>query len=263
MSDAQKRLNVFPTRMTLQLMKVKLKGAQRGHDLLKKKADALAMRFRVILKNIKKNKSLMGAVMRKAHLSLASAKYAAGEFSTSVVENVTQATFKVKLDEDNVAGVHLPIFKNYADVSNLPKELHGLGRGGQQMREARETYLKALDSLVELASLQTAFMTLDEVIKITNRRVNAIEYVVLPRIDNTIKYIMSELDEGDREEFYRLKMIQKKKDQRKRAAAAAAAAAAASPASGAEAVVPVAQSTSYDQPADLTNEARDPDLLFD
>ena len=64
-------------------------------------------------------------------------------------------------------------------------------------------------------------MTLDEVIKITNRRVNAIEYVVLPRIDNTIKYIMSELDEGEREEFYRLKMIQKKKEQRKKAAAAA------------------------------------------
>jgi V-type H+-transporting ATPase subunit D len=255
MSDAQKRLNVFPTRMTLQMMKAKLKGAQRGHDLLKKKADALAMRFRSILKNIKKNKSGMGAIMRKAHLSLASAKYAAGEFSTSVIENVTQATFKVKLDEDNVAGVHLPIFKNYADISNLPKELHGLGRGGQQVREARDTYLKALDALVELASLQTAFMTLDEVIKVTNRRVNAIEYVVLPRIDNTIKYIMSELDEGEREEFYRLKMIQKKKIQRLKAKAAAQGAAQ-------EGSSPQAYVEIEHQAADLTNEARDPDLLF-
>jgi len=254
MSDSQKRLNVFPTRMTLQMMKAKLKGAQRGHDLLKKKADALALRFRSILKNIKKNKSGMGAIMRKAHLSLASSKYAAGEFSTSVIENVTQATFKVKLDEDNVAGVHLPIFKNYADISNLPKELHGLGRGGQQVREARDTYLKALDALVELASLQTAFMTLDEVIKVTNRRVNAIEYVVLPRIDNTIKYIMSELDEGEREEFYRLKMIQKKKIQRLKAKALAQGAAQ-------EGSSPHAH-VEIEQAADLTNEARDPDLLF-
>jgi len=46
-------------------------------------------------------------------------------------------------------------------------------------------------------------VTLDAVIKITNRRVNAIEYVVMPRIENTIKYIESELDEGEREEFYR------------------------------------------------------------
>jgi len=65
--------------------------------------------------------------------------------------------------------------------------------------------------LVELASLQTAFTILDEVIRATNRRVNAIEHVVMPRLDNTIKYIMSELDEMDREEFFRLKKVQGKK----------------------------------------------------
>lgn len=57
--------------------------------------------------------------------------------------------------------------------------------------------------MVELASLQTAFMILDEVIRATNRRVNAIEHVVIPRLENTIKYITSELDEMDREEFFR------------------------------------------------------------
>jgi V-type H+-transporting ATPase subunit D len=52
---------------------------------------------------------------------------------------------------------------------------------------------------------------LDEVIKLTNRRVNAIEYVIIPKIDNTIRFILSELDEQDREEFFRLKKIQGKK----------------------------------------------------
>jgi V-type H+-transporting ATPase subunit D len=51
--------------------------------------------------------------------------------------------------------------------------------------------------------IQTAFVILDEVIKVTNRRVNAIEHVIIPRIENTIKYIISELDEQDREEFFR------------------------------------------------------------
>jgi V-type H+-transporting ATPase subunit D len=64
-------------------------------------------------------------------------------------------------------------------------------------------YAKAVETLVELASLQTAFMILDEVIRATNRRVNAIEHVIIPRLDNTIKYIISELDEMDREEFFR------------------------------------------------------------
>jgi V-type H+-transporting ATPase subunit D len=52
---------------------------------------------------------------------------------------------------------------------------------------------------------------LDEVIKVTNRRVNALEHVLIPRTENTIKYINSELDELDREEFYRLKKVQGKK----------------------------------------------------
>lgn len=56
-------------------------------------------------------------------------------------------------------------------------------------------------------------MILDEVIKITNRRVNALEHILIPRAENTIKYINSELDELDREEFYRLKKVQKKKKQ--------------------------------------------------
>lgn len=68
---------------------------------------------------------------------------------------------------------------------------------------AKEVYAKAVETLVELASLQTAFTILDEVIRATNRRVNAIEHVVIPKLDNTIKYIMSELDEMDREEFFR------------------------------------------------------------
>lgn len=79
------------------------------------------------------------------------------------------------------------------------------------MQKARETYTKALHTLVELASLQTAFVILDEVIRMTNRRVNAIEHVIIPKLENTISYIVSELDEMDREEFFRLKKVQGKK----------------------------------------------------
>uniref|UniRef100_A0A8C6EEX4 V-type proton ATPase subunit D n=1 Tax=Microcebus murinus TaxID=30608 RepID=A0A8C6EEX4_MICMU len=104
------RIEIFPSRMAQTIMKARLKGAQTGRNLLKKKSDALTLRFRQILKKI----------------------------------------------------------------------------------------------------IETSFVTLDEAIKITNRRVNAIEHVIIP-IERTLAYIITELDEREREEFYRLKKIQEKK----------------------------------------------------
>jgi V-type H+-transporting ATPase subunit D len=63
--------------------------------------------------------------------------------------------------------------------------------------------------------LQTQFITIERVIKVTNRRVNALEFVVIPKIETTIAWIESELDELDREEFYRLKCVQDKKKEAK------------------------------------------------
>jgi len=201
--------------MALTQMKSRLKGAQKGHSLLKKKSDALTMRFRAILKKIVETKTLMGEVMKEASFSLAEAKFTMGDFNHLVLQNVNKAQIKVKSKKDNVAGVTLPIFESYADGSDS-YELTGLSRGGQQVDRLKKNYAKAVELLVELASLQTSFVTLDEVIKITNRRVNAIEHVIIPKIERTLAYITTELDESEREEFYRLKKIQgKKKRERK------------------------------------------------
>jgi len=204
------RINVFPSRMAMTIMKARLKGAQKGHSLLKKKSDALTLRFRKILKTIIETKVMMGDIMKEASFSLTEAYFAAGDFSLVILENVDKAWAKVKTKNDNVAGVKLPVFEAYTDGANT-YELTGLSKGGQQVNNCASTFNKAVKLLVELASLQTSFITLDEAIKITNRRVNAIEYVIIPRIERTISYITSELDEMEREEFYRLKKIQEKK----------------------------------------------------
>jgi V-type H+-transporting ATPase subunit D len=196
--------------MALTQMKARLKGAQKGHSLLKRKADALTLRFRQILTKIIETKTLMGEVMREATFSLAAANYAAGDFSQMILQNVDKAQVKLTAKKDNVAGVTLPIFETNI-VGSSSFSLTGLSRGGQQVAKCKEMFGKAIELLVQLASLQTSFVTLDEVIKITNRRVNAIEHVIIPRIQNTMKYITSELDEVEREEFYRLKKIQEKK----------------------------------------------------
>ncbi|XP_030378109.1 V-type proton ATPase subunit D 1 [Scaptodrosophila lebanonensis] len=204
------RLPIFPSRGAQMLMKSRLAGAQKGHGLLKKKADALQMRFRMILGKIIETKTLMGDVMKEAAFSLAEAKFTSGDINQVVLQNVTKAQIKIRTKKDNVAGVTLPVFESYQDGADT-YELAGLARGGQQLAKLKKNYQSAVKLLVELASLQTSFVTLDEVIKITNRRVNAIEHVIIPRIDRTLAYIISELDELEREEFYRLKKIQDKK----------------------------------------------------
>ena len=94
----------------------------------------------------------------------------------------------------------------------------GLTGGGQAIQKCKERFQKFLKTLVDIASLQTQFITLDEVIKVTNRRVNALEYVVIPRIEFTINYIEKELDEESREDFFRLKRVTDKKKEDRREA---------------------------------------------
>ncbi|KAK8080857.1 hypothetical protein PG997_008675 [Apiospora hydei] len=229
MSGAGDREAVFPTRQSLGLMKSKLKGAETGHSLLKRKSEALTkyvepvpmamQRFREITRRIDEAKRKMGRVMQVAAFSLAEVSYAVGgDIGYQIQESARQARFRLRTKQENVSGVLLPAFESYQTEGNNDFGLTGLGKGGQQVQRCRETYARAVETLVELASLQTAFVILDEVIKVVNRRVNAIEHVIIPRTENTIKYINSELDELDREEFYRLKKVANKK-QRDTAAA--------------------------------------------
>jgi len=124
---------------------------------------------------------------------------------------------RVAAREDNVAGVKVPVFeRNDLDSSQEKNsELFGLSKGGQKVSSAKDSFQKTMDLMIELASLQCAFVTLDEAIKTTNRRVNALEHTIIPKLENTILYIKGELDELEREEFFRLKKIQGKKQEAK------------------------------------------------
>ncbi|KAK1308578.1 V-type proton ATPase subunit D [Acorus calamus] len=221
--QGQQRLNVVPTVTMLGVMKARLVGATRGHALLKKKSDALTVQFRQILKKIVSSKESMGDFMRASSFALTEAKYVAGDSVKHVVlENVRSASLRVRSRQENIAGVRLPKFEHFSESEPSRSDLTGLARGGQQVQACRAAYARAIEVLVELASLQTSFLTLDEAIKTTNRRVNALENVVKPRIENTISYIKGELDELEREDFFRLKKIQgyKKREIERQMAAA-------------------------------------------
>merc|ERR1711963_993379 len=247
------RISIFPSRGAQTLMKGRLKGAQKGHSLLKKKADALQMRFRLVLKKIVDTKHTMGDVMKEASFSLAEAKFVLGDFSQPVLQTVNKARLKIRTRKDNVAGVNLPVFESFSDGADS-YELAGLARGGQKLAELKKNYAAAVQLLVQLASLQTSFITLDEVIKITNRRVNAIEHVIIPKIERTLAYIVSELDELEREEFFRLKKVQDKKKKIKKEKEELAAAR--------KAKLGLDENDDDEGAANILDAAHDEDLLF-
>ncbi|KAL2359314.1 H(+)-transporting V1 sector ATPase subunit D [Blastomyces dermatitidis] len=281
MSGTGDREAVFPTRQSLGIMKGKLKGAETGHSLLKRKSEALTKRFREITKRIDEAKRKMGRVMQIAAFSLAEVTYAVGgDIGFQIQESAKQARFRIQTKQENVSGVMLPQFESITAEGSNDFGLTGLGKGGQQVQRCRETYSRAVETLVELASLQTAFVILDEVIKVVNRRVNAMyeipplsplvdwqlgatlstpEHVIIPRTENTIKYINSELDELDREEFYRLKKVSNKKHQ---VTAAADAEMKAKREAAEKDEIAESESADTPAPADILGEHEDKDIIF-
>ena len=203
---------ILPSRMNLAIFKTKKIGAKKGYDLLKKKSDALKKAFREIMTKILETKKRMGKDYNESLLALAEANFAAGDFSKAVFDSVGSRTnVRLNVTSDNVAGCHLPVFSLRGDVAGAgdsdDRAMLGLTGGGQAIQKCRDRFQKFLKVLIDIATLQTQFVTMDEVIKVTNRRVNALEYVVLPRIEFTINYIEKELDEESREDFYRLKKV--------------------------------------------------------
>ena len=125
---------VLPSRMTLQTYKQRAVGAKKGYDLLKKKSDALKKAFRAILQKIVESKVRMGVDYRDARMGMAEAQFAAGDFSRAVVDHVAVCSpVRMTLQNDNIAGVHIPIFK-LKDIDEVADgNLLGLSMGGQSI----------------------------------------------------------------------------------------------------------------------------------
>jgi V-type H+-transporting ATPase subunit D len=202
---------VMPSRNTLAIYKTRVKGAQKGHSLLKKKSDALTLKLREVLRQIYDIKVSVGTNMKVAYFSLVEVYNSAGVSIKNQIQQdqAPKSAVRVSIEVTNCAGVILPLYKKSS--ADVQKKLTGISQGGQQITRSNQVFAKTLDALIELATLQTSFVTVDAALKVTNRRVNALEYVVIPRLQSTVRYIVDELDEIDREEFFRLKMVQKKK----------------------------------------------------
>lgn len=198
-------LNVNPTRMELTNLKKKLAVARKGHKLLKDKRDEMMRRF---LDIVKENRSLRDEVERElltAEKKIMLAKAVMGEKTLSSLLMLSKNRASLAVGEKNIMSVAIPEF-NLCDKgeSFLP---YSFATTAGELDEGIFALEDSIPKLIKLAESENAIELLASEIEKTRRRVNALEHVMIPNYEDTIKYITMKLDENERSNTARLMKV--------------------------------------------------------
>ncbi|XP_034477322.1 V-type proton ATPase subunit D [Drosophila innubila] len=207
MSD---KLQVFPSRANQVLMKQRILAAKRGMGLLKRKRDAIDLKLRDLRRQMGDKEETVDHLMRNAIFSVAKANLLGTDFKPVIVADSEKGKTFLRRRMQKIVGIALNYFELEVHEEEVAFPMTGLSCGGQQVHRVRKYFLEALREIVEYASLEYMLRMLTTASHQTNMRVNALDYVVIPRLVNTHVYICGELEEFEREDFYRLKRSQAK-----------------------------------------------------
>lgn len=198
------KLNVNPTRMELTRLKAKLITAKKGHKLLKDKQDEL---MRIFIETIKKNKEMRINVEKKLSLSLKNFTMAKSIISESVFEEslaIPKIRYEVDVTKRNVMSVRIPeiTLEKIGDENDLYP--YSFAQTSYELDLAIEDMSFVMNDLLQLAQIEKSTQLMADEIEKTRRRVNALEYMTIPQLEETIKFIRMKLDENDRAAIIRL-----------------------------------------------------------
>lgn len=200
------KLNVNPTRMELRRLKTRLSTAVRGHKLLKDKSDEMIRQFMIY---IRENKMLREEVEAELGDALNAFMLARAVSSNAIIEEAVMmpaTEVEIEISSENVMSVDIPAIKVVEKSSqNLYPYSFALVTG--ELDNSISTLSKLLVKLVKLAEIEKTCNMLANEIEKNRRRVNALEFVMIPQIEETIKYISMKLDENERAGIIRLMKV--------------------------------------------------------
>ena len=199
------QLNVNPTRMELTRLKKSLSTALRGHKLLKDKRDELMRRFLDIVRENKLLRENVEEKLKKAnqYMSVAGAVMQREALVSALL--MPKQGVELKVGERNVMSVNIPTFEVKTKTDSVTDIYsYGFVNTGADLDKAVLLLSEALSDMLRLAECEKSAQMLASEIEKTRRRVNALEYVMIPNYQDTIKYISMKLDEADRSNTTRL-----------------------------------------------------------
>ena len=203
-------MNINPTRMELNKYKRRVKTAVRGHKLLKDKQDEMARQFML---HIRRNMELRRKVEEKLAKVMSESSVAAARMGSSAVREallVPARSAKVSLTVKNIMSVNVPTlrYEGGEEETQLP---YGFAFSSGALDGAVMTLADLLPDLIELAGVEKTCDMLAEEMEKTRRRVNALEYVMIPEMNEAIKYISMKLEDNERSNITRLMKIKDQK----------------------------------------------------
>lgn len=198
---------IKPTRMELLNLRKRVFLAQRGHKLLKEKRDALISEFLAIAGKVRSMRKETEEQLEKAYRDVLTAEAAMGVTLVNEVSWNTEQEINIKMSSRNIMGVSVPIIDMGNPERNVVRRGYGFGDTSCALDDACKSMERVLASIIKLAEIEETVRKLGLEVEKTKRRVNALEYIVLPKLKATLKYIRMRLDEIERESFIRLKKI--------------------------------------------------------
>ena len=203
------RLNVNPTRMELKKLKARLNTAERGHKLLKDKSDEMVRRFSVMIRENKRMRDEVEKELSQTLKQFSVARSVTPPYGAEAAFAMPSTALKVECATESVMGVDVPKVRLESG-----KRAEGLPYSYSEITsEADFSVVQAtalLPKMVQLAAIEKAVRMLAVEIERNKRRVNALEYVMIPQLQETIKYIKSKLDENERAAVVRLMKVKSK-----------------------------------------------------
>jgi len=208
--------NVKPTRMELLKLRKRVKLADKGHRLLKEKRDALISEFMIVIKEYKEARKRVEDNLKVAFYNLLMAEVLLGSRDLEQISGITLRDINLDFMTKNIMGVSVPIMK----VDHLIRRVHERGYGflstNAKLDDAAKNFEESILSIVKLAEIEESVRRIAKEVEKTKRRVNALEYIVIPRLKATIKHIEMRMEEIERESFLRLKKIKASLEARKK-----------------------------------------------